>query len=195
MPGHNPTDGGFTHGSQTLPANTTTWTHMGLSVGQTIEYWVRSCNASGCSWWSNGIRVTTQATTAPAAPDNVRVAAVTPTSVQLAWTDVATDETRYDVYWNVSGGAAGMQSLPANVTGWTHPGLAPGTTVSYWVEACNAIGCSPPGAGLSATTGSVPAPPADLHLTALSASTATLAWTDRSPDETGVRVGFTPPRC
>jgi hypothetical protein len=36
----------------TVPANTTSYLHSGLSAGTTIDYRVRACDGAGCSSWS-----------------------------------------------------------------------------------------------------------------------------------------------
>jgi thermitase len=41
-----------------VPANTTAWTHTGLTSGASFDYRIRACDPAGCSAWSAPVRVT-----------------------------------------------------------------------------------------------------------------------------------------
>jgi thermitase len=83
----------------------------------------------------------------PAAPANLRLGTVTPTSVQLVWADRSTapTETSFDVTAQPVG--TNLQDhlyAPRDTTTVTHFGLGPGQSYVYSVRACNAAGCSLP---------------------------------------------------
>jgi hypothetical protein len=74
----------------------------------------------------------------PAAPTNFRVSRVAMHSISLAWTDRATNESRYEI---VRDGSVTKQAS-ANSSSFVDHGLFAGTRHSYRLRACNASGCS-----------------------------------------------------
>lgn len=77
----------------------------------------------------------------PAAPSGLHPAIITPTSIELRWTDNATDETHYHVLRGLAAQRGVNELLPADTVSWTHEGLLPDTLYAYNVRACNADGC------------------------------------------------------
>jgi hypothetical protein len=178
---------------ETLAADVTSWTQTGLAPGSRITYYVRACNAEGCSDWSNGIAATTAAP--PAAPSDLRVAGATARSVALEWRDNSADETEFQVWWLPIGGTGWTAvTLAAGVTRWTHEGTTPQTEYIYYVRACNDAGCSDWSNAAVAVTPALqpPAPPSDLRVVAVTASSIELAWQDNAEDETHSQVWRTP---
>ena len=86
----------------------------------------------------------------PGVPTNVRAAAVSSTSISVTW-NVVSGATSYDVYYETG-------SLPISkvntVSGnsYTHTGLTPSTTYSYYIRAVNDAGSSDYSSRASATT-------------------------------------------
>jgi hypothetical protein len=76
------------------------------------------------------------------APGNVRIGAVTASSIQLLWTDTTPGETRFDINAQPIGGNATTIIVPANTTSFTHSGLSTGVSIDYSVRACDGSGCS-----------------------------------------------------
>ena len=121
----------------TVGANVNTYTDTTV-VGNAIYYYrVCAYNADGDSAWSNeGSATAVQA--APAA------LSATPSgqTVNLAWTDNATDETGYKVERKPEGGAyAQIGTAAPNATSYTDEGVSPGTYY-YRVRAYNEYGDS-----------------------------------------------------
>ncbi|HEY6553814.1 MAG TPA: fibronectin type III domain-containing protein, partial [Vicinamibacteria bacterium] len=142
--------------------------------------------------------------TPPGAPSALTSGLLTSTSVDLRWTDNASDETGFTLE-RCPGTLAFCQSNPAqftvratlgaNVTAHTDPGLVGGTPYSWRVQAFNAAGRSPFSNTLTVTTPTpTPTPPA--APTNLKASLkglgirarVGLTWTDKATDETGYTV-------
>lgn len=92
---------------------------------------------------------------APARP--TALAAVAGPEIDVTWRDNAGNETRYELaHRPVPGVAWTTVRLRRNASGWTHQGLAAGTTVAYRVRACNRAGCSAWLRGKRATTTAPP---------------------------------------
>ncbi|GAA1535668.1 glycoside hydrolase family 18 protein [Kribbella lupini] len=100
-------------------------------------------------------------TTAPTTPGGLTVGSPTSSSLRLNWS-AATDASGIDHYEVARGSAAGTSV--GNVTSWTATGLAPSTSYSFKVRACDPSGnCSPYGASVSGTTSDGPTvPPSSL---------------------------------
>jgi hypothetical protein len=176
-----------------LVSNTTSWTHTGLSAGQSFYYWVRVCNGAGCTGWTGGILGTTSGGALPAAPTNVRIGTVTTTSIAVDWNDISTNETAFQVvYTRASPINYVTQVLPANTTSWTHMGLTTGDTYYYWVRACNGTLCSGYAGGVGATAAAVPAVPTGLMVTGSTATSIDIAWTDNASGEGSYQVVWSP---
>ena len=128
------------------------------------------------------------AATVPKAPTDLVLHALSGTSVQLAWTDNANDETGFDVYWSTTEQKPSVPnaSVAADAVTTTAEGLTVGQEYSFWVQASNAIGASAAITG-KATPMPVPAQPTSL-VVAAGASDADLTWSDVARDETGYRV-------
>ena len=93
----------------------------------------------------------------PLAPSGLGAAAISPSRIDLSWTDVA-GETGYRVERspNGSSGWTEISAPPANQTTYSDLQVNPQTTYFYRVRAANASGFSPYSSTASATT---PAPP------------------------------------
>ncbi|HSS78529.1 MAG TPA: fibronectin type III domain-containing protein [Thermoanaerobaculia bacterium] len=124
---------------------------------------------------------------APAAPTNLVATAASTTSIQLSWTDNATNETSYRVEMKSTGAYAVAKNLGANATSVTITGLAAGKLYTFRVQARNTL-ASAYSNEASATTPAALQPPAassGLTATALSASSIRLDWHDNASNETG----------
>ena len=134
-----------------------------------------------------------QAPSAPAAPTGLTADAISPTRIDLAWADNATDETGYSVERSASGGAFAVVASPAaNATSFSDTTVLGNTAYTYRVRAVNTGVFSGYSNNASATTptptSTAPAAPSGLNATAISASRVDLAWTDNATNETGYRV-------
>jgi hypothetical protein len=161
------------------PASSTSYEDTGLTPETQYEYRVRACDGGFCSDYSATAQATTQPIPAPAAPTGLIATAVSPTRIDLAWTDNATTETGYSVRRSDDGGVSfpeiftlGPDSESASDTGVTEA-----TAYAYRVAACNDGGCSESGTAPATTP---PFAPTDFTATATSDTTVSLSWTDAS---------------
>jgi hypothetical protein len=126
-----------------------------------------------------------QSTTLPIAPTNLRVTAVSPTSISLAFNDNSIDETGFRMERSINSGVWSLvATLSANQTTLIDQNLTCGTNYAYRVKAYNSAGEST----LSNTINTVTAtctPPAvpDAITTLSSINSVTLNWNDVA-DET-----------
>jgi len=128
--------------------------------------------------------------TAPAAPSELVLQVLGDSSVQLSWSDNASNESAYDLYWSTSAVKpnAPNTTLGSDVVSAVADGLSAGQDYYFWVEARNDVGSSAAITG-SATPLPVPAQPTGLSIAA-GATDAALTWTDAANDETGYRIYF-----
>ena len=177
-------NGGATALLTTLPANTQTYLDGSVSAGNTYSYQVRSFNAGGASAF---VGPATIAVSTPNAPTNLLLSIVSATSVQVRWTDRSTNETGYEVWRSVNGGAmALLTTLPSNTVSYLDGGVSAGNTYGYQVRAFNLAG---PSAFVGPATIAMLAPAAPSGFTAqawrstTTSDTVTLRWTDNSNNE------------
>lgn len=185
------------------PATATGYGDNGLTSGATYHYRVRARNAAGSSPWSPTVSATLAAVdptapTAPAAPSAPSGLVVTPastTSLELSWTDNASDETGFEIE-RAEGSSTffvAVGTAAANAAGFTDTGLATSATYSYRVRAVNDAGPSTYSAAASATT-ALPAPPAAPTGFAAGVETVVstvhvrLTWTDAATNEAGYEL-------
>lgn len=142
--------------TNTQPVNVTTTDYIetAVSVGATFTYQVSACNASGCSAYVNSNAVTILAPE-PGMPAGVKATA-NGSSIVVTWGAV-NGATSYTIQKTVGGAVSNIAGVVG--TSYTDAGLAPNTTYSYNVKACNSTGCSPISVGASATTPAFPAVP------------------------------------
>jgi hypothetical protein len=130
---------------RTATGGMVTFTNNNLTAGNTYAYYVIAVNTvpnpDQLSAPSNTASVTLP--TLPAAPTNLRVTAVTRTSVSLAWNDNSNNETTFEIQYRLGGGVwqtAGI--VPANTTVYISTGWPRNYTIFFRVRAQNAGGNS-----------------------------------------------------
>ena len=129
-------------GTKTLLGSPTTATFDDSTAvaGTTYYYWVKACNACGCSDYSapdTGYRCNL-----PAAPTGVAASDGTYSDkVRVTWSSMS-GATNYELYRAES--AVGTRTLLGSPTAVTFDDTTAvaGTTYYYWVKACKACGCS-----------------------------------------------------
>jgi hypothetical protein len=165
--------------------NVTTYGNTGLVNGTRYWYRVRAYNAGGTSVESNVADATTLRL--PNAPSNMQAAAVSPSTVDISWTDNSDNETSYRLdraldNAGVPGGFASVATLGADVTTYRNTGLKSGTSYWFRVRAQNSVGNSAFAPAVNVTT--MPAiPPSNLAVRAYLIGTqrnAELTWTPGS---------------
>ncbi|HEX3552293.1 MAG TPA: fibronectin type III domain-containing protein [Thermoanaerobaculia bacterium] len=127
--------------------------------------------------------------TTPAAPTSLVATATSSTSVQLTWTDNATNETSYRVQEKVgSGQFTTAANLGANATTTVVSGLKAGTAYTFRVQALNGnTGSAYSNLAQITTPASAqpPAAPSSLTATPVSTTSIRLDWQDNASNETG----------
>jgi Rieske Fe-S protein len=167
-----------------LPANTVTFTNSGLTAATTYAYRIISFDSHGASQYSPCVSSATAVAGTTSAPTGLNAAAG-PSSINLAWTDNSTNETRFDVYRKVGTGVWTLMTHAGPGVLSFSDSTAAGynaTSYSYYVKACNASGCSP-----SSSISVIPFNPVSLSATQLR-TTLNLSWTDQSANETGFKL-------
>lgn len=124
----------------------------------------------------------------PTAPSNLSASVVSPSQINLLWTDTSNNENGFAIERKIGSlGVYGqISTVNANVTTYSDLGRSPGITYYYRVKAFNGDGPSAFSNEASATTpggSSVPAPPSGLGATMVSSSRVDLSWTDNSDNE------------
>jgi fibronectin type 3 domain-containing protein len=174
----------------TLPANTVTVSDATVANNAGYRYRIRAFHVVTSQDYSN---IANGHTRPPAAPTSLTATTLGATSIQLAWTDNASDETGYSVQRCQGVGCTPSVQIslrPADATGYTDNTAVVDSVYSYRIVAVGIAGNST--ASNTSTANTLrPAAPSALTATTLSADSIGLAWTDNSNNETG----FTIQRC
>jgi putative cell wall-binding protein len=161
---------------------TRTDTVTGLTSKTTYHFSVKAENGVSTSVASNTLQVTTTAV-APTPPTNLHETAKTHTSVSLAWTAPASTGGTAIGHYLVDKTGTLVATLGTTLTD-TVTGLSPGTTYHFSVKAENGVSTSVASNTVAVTTTAVaPTPPRNLHETAKTHTSVSLAWT--APASTG----------
>jgi|GEM_PF-3556131 len=170
----------------TLVTNTgtssTTYSHTGLTSGQSYSYRVSAVNSVGVGAASNEASSTLESSSSaspPSAPSSLSAASASKTQINLSWSAPANNGgsqvTGYKI--EVKKGSGSYETLVANsqstLTSFSHTGLATGSTYYYRVYALNSAGTGAPSEA-SATAQDTVAPA--LSATAVSPTSITLSW-------------------
>ncbi|MDQ3928487.1 MAG: fibronectin type III domain-containing protein, partial [Chloroflexota bacterium] len=169
-----------------LPANTNSYADTSVNPATQYYYRIKASNVGGDSAYSNVASDTTPDTTATA-PTGLSATAVSPSRIDLGWTDNSSNETGFVLERSVSSSFAGATSiaLAANTTSYSDTGLSAGTYY-YRVKATNSGGDS--AYSNVASTATLPAAPTGLTATAVSSSRVDLSWTDNASNEDSYTV-------
>lgn len=128
----------------------------------------------------------------PKAPATLVAVAASGSQINLAWLDLATDETGFEVEQSTDGTKfAKIADLPANTIVYQNKSLKSATKYWYRVRAKNASGASAYSNVANATTLviiTIPKAPTSLAANAASATQINLSWTDNATDETGFEL-------
>ena len=178
----------------TAARDATSATVTGLLAETTYEFRVGAANDKGVSW-SAVATARTSADTVPAAPTNLAVDMIGPTRVELTWTDVATNETAYEVSFEGPTFYEMVYSVyPAGQEAATLTGLMEGEH-EVWVRAVNGAGRSEPATLEFTEPKQRPKPPKEaekLTATLTGPITVELTWQDKAKDETSYLAAVRP---
>ena len=177
----------------TLPANTTTYTHSGLTYTTTYCYKTRAINNIGPSVFTNSACATTPVLAAPQAPTSLTAINTGSLVNNVAWLDNSFNESGFELWYHGSSPTFSLlTTLPANTTTYTHTGLSYTTTYCYKALATNTVGSSVFTNTDCATAPQAPLPNAPTNLTAANTGSLnnTINWVDNSSNETGFELWY-----
>jgi hypothetical protein len=171
-----------------LPATATTYISGGLTQGTLYYYFVRAISASGSA--DSPIESATTPV-APATPTNATVVGLTPTEVDMTWTDNANNEVGYRVLRRTNqADFAQIAQLPPNSSAYSDTTAQAGVTYDYHIQAYNIAGVSD-FTGFTVTvptTLTVPPAATGLATTATTANSVSLSWVDNALNESSYQV-------
>jgi hypothetical protein len=128
---------------QVLPPNSTSWLDISVVTGRDYFYRVRAIRGGELSLFSN--LVVAVPGQPPAIPLDLQAAPYTPTSVNLSWTDQATNELGFVLQFQ-RGEFGAWQDLPparpANLQNAIHQGAQPASMYKYRIRSYNLFGSS-----------------------------------------------------
>ncbi len=183
------TDGGSTFSDLVASHGMTTYSHTGLSAGDTRHYRVSAINSGGTGAVSSVANATTDGTAAtiPGAPTSLTATASGQTTINLSWTapsDGGAAISSYRILVSTDGTSFNELVASHTSTSYSHTGLSPNTTRYYSVSALNSVGRGPESSVVNATTAAGgPSAPTNLTATAIGPSLINLSWD--APTNTG----------
>jgi len=179
----------------TVAADTTTFDDAGLAEGTKYYYKVAAYNAVGSSPESAIAAVTTPIYP-PAAPDQLKVLAVSSTDIQLAWQDRSGNETSFKIDRRRSGTTSWerIATLAPDTTGYSDTAVLAATKFYYKVKAWNSAGNSAytPLVWARTPDGIVPAASWRYRKGTAEASDPPAAWRRPGFDDSGWAQGAAP---
>jgi hypothetical protein len=174
-------------------ANATSYNNTGLTANTAYLYRVRATNGSGDSNFSNNAGATTLPNP-PVAPVGLLATAVSPSQIELTWTDNNSNEDGTRIERSTDGvNFIEIATVGVNVTVYSNGGLNSNTEYTYRLRAFNSGGNSSYSGTASATTlTGPPAAPSGLQLTTISTTQINLRWIDNSNNESGFYIERSP---
>lgn len=121
-----------------LNANTTTYSDKNLTCNKSYYYRLRASNGGGSSAYS-GMANARTGPCAPAAPGGLAATAVSPSRIDLTWTDSSDTEAGFRLERSLTGSDTWtlVATLPPDTTGYVDMGLTPHTRYYYRIRAFN----------------------------------------------------------
>ncbi len=178
----------------TLSANTVSFNSGGLSANTTYYFRVRASNSAGYSGYANVAFATTPSAptppSPPSAPANLTAVAISSSQINLAWSDLSSNEDGFRIERSTDGvNFVLAATLGANVAAYADTGRSSSTTYYYRVLAYNTGGVSAYSGVFGVTTPAAPLPaPSNLAASALSGGRIRLTWTQTSTTESGFAI-------
>jgi hypothetical protein len=162
----------------------TTFSNGGLTESTAYRYRIVAYNSAG-SAFSNIADAATPGSV-PSAPGELSATPVSPTRIDLSWTDNSQNETGFRIERCSGSGCTSFANI-AETTGRTfaNTGLTPSTLYRYRVRAFNASGESTPSNIAEVMTPAQPPPPGPIQLdVATGTSSVTVTWSSTTATHT-----------
>ncbi|GAB3993387.1 hypothetical protein GCM10028807_28480 [Spirosoma daeguense] len=180
----------------TLPANTVTYSAMGLTASTKYYFRVRARLGATPSDWSNVAEATTPAAPVvkPATPLNLVATPVSTTQVSLIWTDASSNEEGFEIERSTDNTTWGNPAtVAANTIAYLVSGLTASTKYYFRARAKLGTATSDWSNVAEATTSALPilkpVAPSNLRLkTATVANQISIEWDDNATDETAYEL-------
>lgn len=176
----------------TTAANTTTYSDMGLNVGEEYCYRVRPFKSGQPDqrWIERDIVLTS-----PPPPSAVTTVAANTTTVNLTWQDNTTGETGFRIFrcTGTSGscGAADyteIGSVASNITTYSDTGVTAATSYTYKILSYKTADWQSQFSTPAGVTTPTPSAPTGLAAARASEGQINLTWSDANNDETGFKI-------
>ncbi len=174
----------------TTAANAVSYSDINLTGSTAYYYRIRAINTGGSSAYTTEVTATTPAAT-PNPPTGLVVTTISPTTINLSWSDASNNETGFHIVRSSQTGTefSLIATRPPGAVSYSDATLIFGTTYFYKVRAVNASGYSAFTSEASATTTqTILTAPSNLTATAVSATSINLSWTDLSNNETEFKI-------
>jgi hypothetical protein len=172
----------------TVATDVTSYLHEGTVTDQFYSYRVRAFNNAGVSPYSNRAD---ESTFLPLAPSGLSATTTSGSSIQVAWTDNASNEHGFRIERCVSSPSCAdfalLTTVPPNTTSYADLDVSINNTYRYRVRAFNGIGSSAY-TNIGTANTILPADPTDLEAETFSATRIDLSWSDNSNNEQGFRI-------
>ncbi len=173
----------------TVGADVTAYQDVTVAASESYTYRIRAANIAGESADAGPVTATTLV---PAAPTGVTAVAVSPSQIDLSWTDAADNELGYRIERCTGASCSNyveVGSVGPGVTSFPSTGLVASTFYRHRIRAFNNAGTSAFASPATDPTG-IFAPTASTGLTAttLAATETRLTWTDVATNEAGFEV-------
>ena len=161
---------------------TTSYTDLSLAEGTPYQYRVTAINGGGSSIASS----ISSATTLPAAPTSALAAGISPTRIDVTWSNASQGANGFVLQRTNNGGDTWttLASPTASQVSYSDTNVLEATTYAYRVKAVNAGGTSNYDNTAPVTT--IPVAPTSLTATPVNSTTVQIAWTNNSLRATNV---------
>ncbi len=174
----------------TVGPGVTSFVDTSAALANNTTYWYRVVALRNTVRSLAAVSVPVSTPLAAAAASGVTPTVISPTRVDIAWTDNANNETSYQVLRSTNGGAFTAISgiLPPNSSSYGDTTVVSGTPYRYRVNVSNWTGTVGSANSASVTPQVALNPVTNLAVTPVTGNPPVLSWGDATAGETGDRV-------